>query len=174
MIIGIVVVFLIGAYLYNDHKTWPYGGRTCCLPCTMSALQGYARDRVGWFPKDGKTPLESLQALYSKTNDYIIAVDLLAGISGNRKETERRVKAGLPIDESISSWIYFPGFQDIDGEVAIIWERQKGICFNGRAADGHAVGYANGLHTQIPQAQWAEFVKQQEALRQTILAKRRN
>ena len=140
----------------------------------MGALQVYAGDHFGWFPKDGKTPLESFQSLYNKTNDYIVDIGLLAGISGNREETQKRVKAGLPIDENISSWIYYPDFRDKDGKIAILWERQEGIGFNGLIADGQAVGYANGSHEQIPQARWPEFLKQQELLRQAILAKRKN
>lgn len=170
----IALTLCIGAVVYYIHKTWPYGMRDCCLPCTMSALRIYASDHSGWYPRDGKTPLESLQTLYSKTNDYITSIDKLAGISGDRQETQRRVQAGLPIDETVSSWIYFPGFCNDDGEVAIIWERQEGIRFNGHIGDGHAVGYADGFHAQIPQARWGEFVKQQEALRHAILAKREN
>ena len=167
--------FLIAVSSFYFHKVWPYGGRTCCLPCTLSALEMYAGDHFGWFPQDGKTPLESLQSLYSKTNDYIADIGLLAGISGNREETQKRVKAGLPVDESVSSWIYFPGFRDgDDSRIAIIWERQEGISLNGRAYDGHAVGFLDGSIKQIPQAEWAGFLKEQEALRQATLAKRKN
>lgn len=141
----------------------------------MSALRNYAEDHNDWYPKDGKTSLESLQLLCSETNDYTGEIGLLAGISGNIKETERRIKVGLPIDEQVSSWIYFPGFRDDDDDkLAIIWERQGGIRFNGAAADGHAVGFADSHHEQIPQERWNEFLKQQEALRQTILAQRKN
>ena len=170
----VTFAFLIVVCLFCAHWMWPYGMRTCCLPCTMGALQVYAGDHFGWFPKDGKTPLESFQSLYNKTNDYIVDIGLLAGISGNREETQKRVKAGLPIDENISSWIYYPDFRDKDGKIAILWERQEGIGFNGLIADGQAVGYANGSHEQIPQARWPEFLKQQELLRQAILAKRKN
>lgn len=141
----------------------------------MSALQSYAADHGGSYPKGGKTSLESLQLLYSKTNDYTGEVSLLAGISGDIRETERTIKAGLPLDEKVSSWIYFPGFSNNDdGQIAIIWERQGGICFNGRSADGHAVGFADGHHEQVPQERWSKFLKQQEALRQTTLATREN
>ena len=171
----LALVLFVGAWICYAHKIFPYGNRTCCLPCTMMALRNYANDHNEWYPKDGKTSLESLQMLYSKTNDYTGEVSLLAGISGDRKETERRIKIGLPIDEQVSSWIYFPGFRDDDdGELAIIWERQGGIRFNGLVADGHAVGFADGHHEQVSQARWSEFLKQQEALRQMTLAKRKN
>src|ERR1039457_5690522 len=84
----VTFAFLIVVCLFCAHWMWPYGMRTCCLPCTMDALQVYAGDHFGWFPKDGKTPLESFQSLYNKTNDYIVDIGLLAGISGNREETQ--------------------------------------------------------------------------------------
>jgi len=141
----------------------------------MSALRSYAADHDGFYPKGGETALESLQLLYNKTNDYIGEVSLLAGISGDINENERRIKMGLPIDEKVSSWIYFPGFRvDDNGKLAIIWERQEGIRFNGLFANGHAVGFADGHHEQVPQAHWGEFLKQQEALRQATLTKRKN
>jgi hypothetical protein len=175
VIIGCALFLLCASALfYWYHKVFPYGDRTCCLPCMMSALRLYAADHGDWYPKGGRTSLESLQLLYSEANDYTGEVGLLAGISGNVKETERRIKAGLQIDEQVSSWTYFPGFRDDDDDkMAIIWERQGGIRFNGSSADGHAVGFADGHHKQIPQEHWGEFLKQQEALRQTTLAKRK-
>jgi hypothetical protein len=154
---------------------YPYGVRTCCLPCMNHAMYLYASDHDGWYPKGGKTPLESLRVLAAdeQNRNYIGYLDLLAGISGNREETCKRFFAGMPIDETISSWVYFPGFRkDDDERLAIIWERQEGIRFNGSRADGHAVGFADVHHEQIPQARWPTFLKEQEALRQAILAKR--
>jgi hypothetical protein len=100
VIIGCALFLLCASALfYWYHKLFPYGDRTCCLPCMMSALRLYAADHGDWYPKGGRTSLESLQLLYSETNDYTGEVGLLAGISGNLKETERRIKAGLQIDE---------------------------------------------------------------------------
>ena len=135
----------------------------------MSALNIYASDHGGWYPREAATPLESLRCMTNELGDS----GLLAGISGNREETVRRVWAGLPIDETISSWVYFPGFRnDDDPKLAIIWERAAGVRFNGGRADGHAVGFVGGGHRQIRQAQWADFLKEQEELRKTILQSR--
>lgn len=135
----------------------------------MSALTLYASEHNGWYPRDAATPLESLRCI---TNEFGDAA-LLAGISGNREEAIRRAFAGLPIDETVSSWVYFPGFRnDDDPELAIIWERAAGVRFNGSRADGHAVGFVGGAHRQIRQANWQEFLKEQEALRKKILRSR--
>ena len=137
----------------------------------MSSLRGFAYEHYGWYPKDGKTPLESLQIFYNRNPEYFGNGDLLAGISGDRDEVKKRLKLKRPTDETVSSWVYFQGFreEDGDGKLAIIWERQDGICFNGRFADGHAVGFSDGHHEQIPQARWPEFLKDQEKLRQAVL-----
>jgi hypothetical protein len=141
----------------------------------MQAMRLYATDHDGWYPKGGKTTLDSLGFLGAdeRKEDYIIDLRLLAGISGDREEARKRFFAGTPIDETVSSWVYFPGFRDDDDErLAIIWERQEGIWFNGSRADGHAVGFADGHHEQVPQKRWSAFLKEQEALRRAILAKR--
>jgi hypothetical protein len=138
----------------------------------LASMEGYAYEHQGWYPKGGKTPLESLTILHDKPN-YVGDGSSFAGISGDENEAERRIKLGLPIDETVSSWVYFPGFRnDDDSKIAIIWERQGGIIFNGHSCDGHAVGFAGGDWEQIPQAQWSDFLKNQEVLRQTALAKR--
>lgn len=160
----------LGIYAWY-RREYPFGYRTCWLPCMMMALRIYAADHDGWFPKGGQTPLQSLQLL---PQTLLGNQTLLAGISGDRKETRRRVQAGLPLDESVSSWVYFPGFRDDDKpDLAIIWERQPGIAFNGRRASGHAVGFIDGHHERIPEADWPAFVEIQAALRETILANRK-
>jgi hypothetical protein len=134
----------------------------------MRALIHYARDHHGLFPT-GTNAWEALRQLYP---DSIVDVQLLAGISGNREEVKRRLETGGVLDSDISSWIYFPGFEWDDREVAIIWERTEGIAFNGRRASGHAVGFADGHHEQVPKERWPAFIQEQEKLRREILTKR--
>jgi hypothetical protein len=173
--VGLAGLLLVGAIWGLYRWEYPFGARTCRLPCMIMSLHRYAYAHDGWYPKEGKTRLDSLRVLLGdgEKGNYIGVPDLLAGISGNEEETRKRFFAGTPIDETVSSWVYFPGFRsDDDPQLAIIWERQQGICFNGSRADGHAVGFADGHHEQIPQARWPAFLKEQEALRQTTLAKR--
>ena len=168
------VALVCGAIYGLYRRFYPYGERTCLMPCTVSSLYMYARDHEGWFPKDGPTPLQSLQMLYPV---YLQPPEDLAGISGNEKETVKRLESGQPLDGGVSSWIYFPGFRTNDGDmnrqmVAIIWERHPDIGFNGRRSRGHCVGFSDGAFAQITRGLWPTFLLQQEALRAAILAKR--
>ncbi|TAL07526.1 MAG: hypothetical protein EPO07_00055 [Verrucomicrobia bacterium] len=160
------------ALFHFKHRAWPYGVRTCCLPCMMSSLRCYAYDHEGWYPKGGRNPVDSLRILTDKP-DYIGNPELLAGISGDREATKKRITLGLPIDDTVSSWVYFPGFcESDDSKLAIIWERHEGIGFNGHLSNGHAVGFADGHHEQVPQARWAQFLSEQQTLRQATFARR--
>lgn len=137
----------------------------------MSALRSYAMDNGGWYPRGGVTPLASLQKLHP---NYLSGLPL-AGISGDRGETVKRLQCGQPLDEAVSSWIYHPGFRENDDpSVAILWERVVGLTFNGGRSPGtRCVGFANGTWRQIPVSAWTDFVAEQENLHRRILADRK-
>ncbi len=130
----------------------------------MGALEYFAHEHGSWFPNQGNGPVQCLQALYPNLEPE------LAGISGNREETMRRLRDGQPIDESVSSWIYFPGLRlDDDPSVALIWESKSGVGINGRRREGHAVGFVDGSFKQISSSQWSDFIRSQQKLREAIL-----
>lgn len=161
------VVFSIVALWW--HKRYPFGYRNCCLPCMMHLLSQYADDHANWYPRSGNTAVDCLRELYPK---YTLAeVSILAGISGNIKETRDSVKGGRPLTGDISSWVYFPGFRSDDGHVAVIWESKPGITMNGHSCDGHAVGFADGAYEQIASKDWDSFVAEQKRLMSEVLAK---
>lgn len=139
------------------------------LTTYMGVLFSYASDHDGWYPRGEATPLQSLQKLYPRYDKWGSG---LAGLSGDEKTVERLLKQGLPIDSTVSSWVYFPGFRSDDPNICIIWERQEGIFLTGNRADGHAVGFTDGSFNQIPSKDWPAFVKQQEELRRNTLLKR--
>ncbi len=94
-------------------------------------------------------------------------------MSGNENKVSEYIKTGKNIDETVSSWTYFPGFRnDDDPEIAILWEREAGLFVNGSRAEGHAVGFVGGGYDQIPDAKWPSFLKRQEQLRQKVLVQR--
>ncbi len=96
-------------------------------------------------------------------------------MSGNERKTLHWLKNGKVIDETISSWVYHPGFRSDDNpEIAIIWESEGGIFVNGSRSDGHAVGFADGGYAQIASKDWPAFLKRQEELRNEVLLKRTN
>jgi hypothetical protein len=169
--LSIVLIFIFsGAILYIYHNTYPFGRRTCFVPCTMSALRLYADEHNGWFPDDGKSSVGSFLLLYPK---YIGDPKLLAGLSGDRAEVERRLSQGRGFDETVCSWIYFRGFRaDDDGKIAILMERREGVAGNGSKCPGHAVGFTYGVHRQISNPEWEQFQKEQERLRASVLTNR--
>ena len=163
-----LVSFILVCVLYF-RWLYPYGHRVGCMPNLMGALSYYAREHNGWYPRDGKTPLQCLQVFYP---DYL--GDELAGLTGNRQAVSQRLRNGQPIDESISSWVYNPGLRlDDNPRLAIIWERTAGVTVNGHREEGHAVGFVNGEVKQIEAVQWTSFLQQQRELSSETFAKRR-
>ena len=71
-------VLLLGLGLSWYRWEFPYGRRTCALPCMMAALNLYALDNGGWYPHNEKGPLYGLMKLSPK---YVNSA-LLAGLSG--------------------------------------------------------------------------------------------
>ena len=150
---------------------FPFGMRTCALPCTISALRQFARQHGGWFPREGKTDTDALRLL---SPDYLDGAKL-AGISGNVGEVERRLLDGRPLDAHVSSWVYWPGFRiDDDPQLAIIWEMKPSVNGIGRRTGigGHAVGFAEGSFGQVSDSKWPLFLAKQKKLRESILSQR--
>jgi hypothetical protein len=187
-----VVAFigLVGGFVLLHRWQFPYGQKVGALPLVLLALREYGIEHDGWFPHDGQTPLQSLQALYPK---YIDPPRYLAGLTGDADGTMKALQEGRPLDEKVSSWIYWPGFKEDDrfdvasavqsggpraeytshsGLVAVIWERQAGIQLNGKRGKGRAVGFSDGSSGQVSEEEWPSFLKQQEELRQAVMARR--
>ena len=159
-----------GAAWYYHWKL-PYGRRDCCLPCLIHGLRMYAHDNDGWFPDGNSTSIDSLRKLFP-----VYATPLnVAGVSGDVTEVKLRLERGASIDDSVSSWVYWPGLRnDDDPGVALIWERAEGVTGIGvrTKLGGHVVGFVDGSYRQILQSEWPAFVKDQEVLRSNILQNR--
>lgn len=168
ILIGLIV--LAGLALWAMLAQRYYALRSGKLTTYMHCLINYAADHDGWYPKGGATPLESLQQLYPQYDKSGLG---LAGLSGSERAVAKYLREGRPLDSTVSSWVYFPGFRnDDDPAICMIWERQEGIFLNGDRADGHAVGFVGGGFAQIPSKNWPAFVKHQEELRRSTLSKR--
>jgi hypothetical protein len=177
ILVGTVVMPLLAVcalYVVLHLLIWynyPHGERSG-LDFTTTELLGYAEDHDGWYPRGGKTALESLQKLYP-----IYGPEGLAGLSGSESGTLKVLKEGRPLDSNVSSWVYWPGFRiedgkDADNAVAIIWERDEGLFKTGERASGHAVGYAGGGCSQVSAQDWDAFLERQQDLRAKVLAAR--
>jgi hypothetical protein len=174
--VALGVLFLSIYAWYRYEFPFGMGMRSAMMPCTMSALRIYADRNGGWFPRQTSAAASSFgaDALRQLVPVYLNAANL-AGISGNIREVERRVRMGQELDQSVSSWIYWPGFRDDDPpQLAIIWERSPGVTGTGRRtpAGWHAVGFADGTYEMVSPSKWETFVKEQEQLRAQVLATR--
>lgn len=165
----LLMAAVVGCWELGRRK-FPYGHRTCCLPCMVGLLVSYSIEHDDNFP-DGTNSYAALQKLWSPSLSG--SHEVLAGISGDIDTTSARLKARQPISSNECSWVYFPGLRyDDNRELMLIYERVSGIGFNGRRTSGHAVGFIDGHHSQIPESQWESFLANQNKLRAETLAKR--
>ena len=159
---------LCSLVLFKYYRDYPHGLRSGKLTTFTLVLHEYAIEHDGWCPKGGATPLASLQKLYP-----LCDAAALAGMSGNERKAREYFESGRTIDETVSSWVYFPGFRTNDNPgIAIIWEREEGIFITVQRSDGYAVGFVGCGYDQIPSKDWPAFLKRQEELQKETLVRR--
>ena len=170
-ILGVILLFAMGVVATRNYL-FPFGHRPCTLNCMYLALQNYALDHNGFYPDSNNEPLDALQKLYPI---YVGSAEL-AGVTGDQTALKLTLESGKPLDESVTSWVYVPGLNRKDNpDLAILWEARKGILPNGRRASGpvHAVLFNSIFGIKlIPDAEWDEFLKQQELLREKVFKAR--
>ena len=165
---------IVAAVLHLYRWSRPYGDRTGFIQGTLLGLRRYAAEHEGWFPKSAGTPLKCLQELNPK---YLDDPVLLAGVSGNIEQLKQTLRDNRPLDETVSSWVYWPGFKEDDkigtNLIAILWEKKEGVSGSGKRTKGIAVGLSNGSWRQVSLAEWNEFQAEQGRLRAELVAKRK-
>jgi hypothetical protein len=140
------------------------------LPIVLTELRSYSLEHDGFFPNDEKDPIEALRKLYPR---YLPVCEHLAGLSGNIKLLKKQVLGGSKITADASSWVYWRGLRaDDDEHIALFWERESGVRFNGRRGPGREVGFVNGVFRVVPDDRWSEFLKDQERLREMAIKSR--
>lgn len=172
-VLGVLLACLLGVTGCQRHE-YPSGRRPggISLPGLYGSLVAYAGEHNSWFPRSDKGPYDALQQLY---DSYCPSGKELAGVSGNVDVVTDALRKGKPLDASLTSWVYVPGFRMGDPEnVAILWESKPGLYYDGRRNDfgGRAVLLLNGDITNVPAADWAGFLKQQEELRKAVQSSR--
>jgi hypothetical protein len=167
----VAILLLPVAILFVVHRyNYPYGERPACMPVLLATSRSYSLDHGGYFPNSGDNPLESLSLLYSR---YLPDGEPIAGLTGDKKLLKRQLSKGVKIDETASSWVYWPGFKsEDDPDLAMVWERQSGVQFNGSRGHGREAGFADGSMRQIADRDWSEFLTHQKQIRQRILTTR--
>ena len=139
----------------------------------IGIMQVYAEKHEGWFPQSEKGAYDALQKLYP---DYISTRELaeLAGLSADIEPLIKAVERGEPLNDKLTSWIYHQGLKNSDDyRIALFWERRGGLFSGGKKdpSGGHAVILLSWEIKQIPPSDWLEFLKDQEALRNSALEK---
>jgi hypothetical protein len=147
LILFLSLVAVVAAGLYGSFRvSYPFGPRTCFLPCMNNALQLYADANGGAFP-DGTTPYAALQKLYP---EFMPNPDLLAGISGDIKATVTILHTNGSLSSDDCSWMYLPGLKSSDPpDTILIYERRTGLYVNGFRKKGRAVGFVDGSAHQM-------------------------
>lgn len=145
--------------------------RAALLPSVWAGLSAYALDHDGSFPDGNPDPYQALAELYPT---YCTAADL-AGVSGRIRDVQVTLEHHAPLTESMTDWMYFPGFRNTDPDgLAILWGRTSGYYWNGRRSffGGRPVLFANGAISNVPADAWVAFLKSQEQLRRSIQSAR--
>ena len=169
-IASVALLFFVVVVLAGYRYYYPYGMRPACLPVFLGALRSCALEHDGFFPNGGGAPLEALRELYPR---YLADCTPLAGLSGNTKLLKALVLGTSPITTNASSWVYWPGLRSDDDEhIALFWERESGVRFNGSRARGREVGFVDGTFRQVLDDQWVDFIRDQEELREKALRSR--
>ena len=163
------------ACVWYWHYCWrhPFGDRTCWMPCTITALHHYAERNDGWFPRGMPNAVDCLRVLVPRYLD----APKLAGFSADKVQVVERLQKGEPLNESVSSWIYWPGFRiDDPPHLAIIWERTGGVNGVGwrTRLGSHVVGFVHGDYDLISGEEWPAFLREQEQIRSNVLSGRLN
>jgi hypothetical protein len=170
VIASVALLFFVVVVLASYRYYYPYGMRPACLQVLLGALRSYSLEHDGFFPNGGGAPPEALRELYPR---YLADCTPLAGLSGNTKLLKAQVLGTSPITTNASSWVYWPGLRSADDEhIALFWERESGVRFNGSLARGREVGYLDGTFRQVLDDQWADFIRDQEKLREKVLSSR--
>ena len=96
-------------------------------------------------------------------------------MSGNIDMVVDALRRSKPLDGALTSWVYVQGFRTDDPkDIAILWESKSGLYYDGRRNNfgGRAVLLVGGHVTNVPAADWATFLEQQERLRKAVQGSR--
>ena len=144
---------LVGGFVLLHRWQFPYGQKVGALPLVLLALREYGIEHDGWFPHDGQTPLQSLQALYPK---YIDPPRYLAGLTGDADGTMKALQEGRPLDEKVSSWIYWPGL--VCSMFTAPKKRQASHCLSLAPSSGNARVNSRNTPQNSSTPKWSQYM----------------
>ncbi len=140
------------------------------MPLMDADLHTYASDHGGWFPND----TDQSKALAKLYPGYSYGVEL-AGLSGNIQQVTNALWKGISIS-NLTSWTYVSGLRvDDDPQLAILWEVKPGLTTDGYSGPPgeRLVLLLSSDITNVPAANWENFLKKQEQLRKAVQSSRK-
>jgi hypothetical protein len=158
----LAVVGTVSAGLWLLHRRiYPYGWSHSCDAQLMGALDAYAWNNGGAYPKGEATPEASLSLLYPDyANEWV-----LQGKTVPLEVVKAILERGDRLGPDSCGWHYVEGLRQDDDGLALCWDK-IGLGHNGErlAEGGHYVLFVKRGREYIEGANWQAFLKEQDTL----------
>jgi hypothetical protein len=128
------------------------------------ALERYADEHDGWFPRGEATPEASLSLLYQYEPLLVV---ILGGKAIPPAVAEKTLESGGLLTPETCDWHYVEGLRsDDDPNLALFWDKSGLGHFGQRLSDGgHVVFFIGFKREYISRDRWDQFLAEQEQLR---------
>ncbi len=158
-----VAVLVLAGYWWRC-KTYPYGWSHCCDKGLSLGLLTYAQKNAGRFPAGESSPEASLSLLYRE--GYDVSANLFRGKTIPESVVQEVLDRGELLGPETCGWHYVEGLTlGDDHRLALFWDK-AGLGHNGEvlSGGGHIVTFVHSGSEHIQEADWPEFLQEQEAL----------
>ena len=162
--VGAVAVFcilVVGRIYYQ--AMFPFGQSHCCITAMALALEQYASENAGCYPKGGLTPEASLSLLYKSD---IIDPYTLRGMTISETVVRHVLESGGLLGADTCGWQYVDGLAKADDtRIALLYCKQA-LGHNGekRKDGGRQVFFVGGNIEMITADKWPGFLQEQKRL----------
>lgn len=160
----VVLVFMLVSFAaWRKAVKYPFGESHCCDKALYFALLNYSDRHNGAFPTGEASAEASLSLLYSEA---LADANLLRGKSVPEKVVQEILDRDERLGPESCGWHYVEGLhKDDDGRLAIFWDKE-GLDHNGGRlpGGGHIVWFINSEHPHITDADWPNFLEEQNRL----------
>ena len=174
ILIGLAILAAVGVWKFVSYQQrYPYGWSHCCDLQLLGALQHYAENHDGWFPRGEATPEASLSLLYGVKN-LEVSANLLRGKTVPDEVVRTRLESGELLTPETCGWHYVEGLRKGDDpELALFWDK-AGLGHNGERDPhgGHYVGFVSGQVKYVTGDRWEQFLVDQEGMRKAMIGTR--
>jgi hypothetical protein len=170
LIFAVICVAVIAGRIWY-HSNYPYGWSHCCIAQVGLGLRQYAMDHEGWLPYGEATSEASLSLLCADPVWIFSVRGKNVPLAVAKAALER---TGVLSPESCG-WHYIEGLREDDNpEIAVLWDKMRGLDHNGRRHSGmaHEVSLMDGSHRGVSEANWPKFIADQKVLLEKVMASR--